>query len=47
LQRTVLTWGAYGKVTLPQVLGISPWLVIVVFIIVGLSAFRIFEKKGL
>lgn len=47
LQRTVLTWGAYGKVTLPQVLGISPWLVIVVFIIVGLSAFRLFEKKGL
>lgn len=47
LQRTVLTWGTYGKVTLPQMLGVSPWLVIVAFIIVGLSVFRIFEKKGL
>ncbi len=47
LQRTVLTWGNYGKVTLPQILGVSPWLVIVVFIIVGLSVFRVFEKKGL
>lgn len=47
LQRTVLTWGTYGKVTLPQMLGVSPWLVIAVFIIVGLSIFRWFEKKGL
>lgn len=47
LQRTVLTWGNYGKITLPQVLGISPWPVVIVFIIVGLVVFRWFEKKGL
>jgi len=28
LQRTVLTWGDLGKITLPQVLGVTPWLVI-------------------
>ncbi|MBN2490438.1 MAG: YeeE/YedE family protein [Planctomycetes bacterium] len=28
LQDTVLTWGNLGKITLPQVLGVTPWLVI-------------------
>jgi uncharacterized membrane protein YedE/YeeE len=28
LQATVLTWGVYGPVTLPQVLGVGHWLVI-------------------
>jgi uncharacterized membrane protein YedE/YeeE len=47
LSKTVLTWGNYGKITLPQVLGISPWVVILFFIAVGISMFTVFEKKGL
>jgi uncharacterized membrane protein YedE/YeeE len=29
LSKTVLTWGNYGKITWPQVLGVNHWLVIV------------------
>jgi uncharacterized membrane protein YedE/YeeE len=47
LSKTVLTWGNYGKITLPQVLGISPWVVIFFFVVVGISMFTVFEKKGL
>ncbi|MDY6850103.1 MAG: YeeE/YedE thiosulfate transporter family protein [Thermodesulfobacteriota bacterium] len=47
LKETVLTWGDFGKVTLPQALGVSPWLVIPVMIVGGLALFRFFEKKGL
>ncbi|MFK5926263.1 MAG: YeeE/YedE thiosulfate transporter family protein [Desulfuromusa sp.] len=47
MKKTILTWGSYGKITLPQVLGISPWPVIVVFIIVGIGFFAWSEKKGL
>ncbi len=47
LQKTVLTWGAYGKITLPQVLGLSPWPIAVVFTLIGVASFIWFEKKGL
>ena len=47
LKKTVLTWGDFGKITLPQVLGISHWVVITTFIISGLMLFYWFEKKGL
>jgi uncharacterized protein len=47
MKATVLTWGNYGKITLPQVIGVSHWFIIPVFIIVGLALFRWFEKRGL
>lgn len=47
MKQTLLAWGTFGKITLPQVLGISPWFVIIAFIVVGLSLFAWFEKKGL
>ena len=47
LKKTVLTWGDFGKITLPQLLGLSHWFVIPVFVIGGLVLFRWFEKKGL
>lgn len=47
LKGTVLKWGDLGKITLPSVLGINHWIVIVVFIVAGLFLFRFFEKKGL
>jgi len=47
MQQTVLTWGVLGKLTLPQVLGVNHWLVIIPFIIVALALFRFFEKNRL
>ena len=47
MKRTVLTWGNFGKITIPQVLGINHWPVILVFIIGAVLLFRFFEKKGL
>ena len=47
LKTTVLTWGNLGKLTLPQLLGLNHWIVIVLFIIGSLILFRFFEKNGL
>ncbi len=44
LQRTVLTWGDLGKITLPQVLGVTPWLVIPIVGAGFLLLLRWFEK---
>ncbi len=44
---TVLSWGNLGKVTLPQVMGVSHWVVIVTMAILFLAMFRLFEKRGL
>jgi hypothetical protein len=46
LKQTVLTWGDYGKITLPQILGLNHWIVIALMIVGGLALFRWFEKKG-
>ncbi|MHC1717275.1 MAG: DUF6691 family protein [Acidaminococcaceae bacterium] len=47
LQKTVLTWGNYGKITIPQVLGVNHWVVIIPFVILTGMLFKWFEKKGL
>ncbi|MEA5115169.1 MAG: DUF6691 family protein [Geobacteraceae bacterium] len=47
MKATVLTWGDFGKITLPQVLGLNHWFIILLFILGGLYLFRWFEKKGL
>ncbi len=47
IKKTVLTWGNFGAITLPQALGINHWLIIIPFIIGGILLFRWFEKKGL
>ena len=47
MKSTVLNLGDYGKVTLPQVLGASPWMVIPLFVALLLLLFVWFEKKGL
>lgn len=44
---TVLTWADYGKIGLPEALGVSPWIIITIFIIAVLALFRWFERKGL
>ncbi len=40
-------WGNFGQITLPQVLGVNHWIVIVCFVFLYLLFFRWVEKKGL
>lgn len=47
MKKTVLTWGNLGKITLPQVIGVSHWIIIPLFVIGGLFLFRWFERKRL
>lgn len=47
LQKSVYTWGDLGRITVPQVLGVSHWIVIPAFIAAGLLLFRWLEKRGL
>lgn len=47
MKATVLTWGNYGKITLPDVMGINHWVIIVILAAAFLALFRFFEKKGL
>jgi len=47
MKATVLTWGDFGKISIPQALGINHWPVIAVMIILGVLLFRWFEKKNL
>ncbi len=46
LNATVAVWADFGKVSLPEQLGISHWIVLAVFSVVTLALFRFFEKKG-
>ena len=46
LKNTVLKWGDFGKITIPQILGINHWIVIVIFVIGGVFMFRWCEKTG-
>jgi uncharacterized membrane protein YedE/YeeE len=44
---TVLTWADFGKIGLPESLGVNHWVVAVIFTIITIAMFRWFEKKGL
>lgn len=45
LQGSVLTWGQLGKITLPGVLGVPAWVVILVLTAGYLALLRLFEQK--
>jgi hypothetical protein len=47
IRNSILTLGREGSITLPQVLGLNNWIVIVLFVAMGLALFVFFEKKGL
>ncbi|OKY74086.1 MAG: YeeE/YedE family protein [Desulfobulbaceae bacterium DB1] len=47
MKKTVLTWGDFGKITLPQALGINHWIIIPLCIAGGIVLFRWFEAKKL
>jgi hypothetical protein len=47
MKTSVLTWGDFGKLTLPGLLGLNHWLVVVLMILGCLLLFRLFECKRL
>ena len=47
LKKSILTWGDFGKITLPQILGVHHWIVIIIIVICGLGLFRFIEQKDL
>ncbi|MGQ9651579.1 MAG: DUF6691 family protein [Phycisphaerae bacterium] len=47
LQGNLLSWGAFGKITLASVLDLSPWVVIPILAVVYIVVLVWFEKKGL
>ena len=47
MSSTILTWGAEGSITLPQIFGLNNWVMIAIFVLGGLGLFIFLEKKGL
>ena len=47
LKKSILTWGDFGKITLPQIIGLNHWIVIFVLLVCGLALFGFFRKKRL
>ncbi|RJQ56906.1 MAG: YeeE/YedE family protein [Desulfobacteraceae bacterium] len=47
MKRTVLTWGDFGKLTLPGAIGVNHWIVIPLFLLAGIGLFVFFERRGL
>lgn len=47
MKKSVLAWGNYGKITIPEVLGINHWPIIIIVVIAGFSLLRWFENKNL
>lgn len=46
-KKTVLAWSDFGKIGLPDILGINHWFIILVYWIVAIVVFIWIEKKGL
>lgn len=43
----VISLGNFGKITLPLILGVNHWIIIVLFVVLIIIMFRFFEKKAL
>ena len=43
----IISIGSYGKITLPQVMGLNRWIVILVLTTLSVLLFRFFERKNL
>ena len=44
---TILAWKDFGKIGLPEVIGISPWVIVPLFCVVMVALFIWLEKKKL
>ncbi|MBU1056119.1 MAG: YeeE/YedE family protein [Proteobacteria bacterium] len=42
---TILSWKDFGKIGLPETIGISQWIIVPIFWVVAIALFVIFEKK--
>jgi len=47
LKSTVLAWGTFGKITLPDILGLNHWTVIIILTVIYIGLFYLFEKNRL
>ncbi|MBG0789481.1 MAG: YeeE/YedE family protein [Desulfovibrionaceae bacterium] len=47
LKETVYTWGNFGKITLPDALGVNHWIVLAVLAALYVLILRFIERKGL
>lgn len=47
LKANILSIGNLGKMTVPGLLGINHWIVVLAFTVICLLAFRLFEENGL
>jgi len=47
MKSAVIPIGDFGKITVPQALGINHWIFIAAFAVVVVLFFRLFEKRGL
>jgi uncharacterized membrane protein YedE/YeeE len=43
----IISIGNYGKISVPQIIGINHWIVVIVFTVLTLILFRFFEEKKL
>lgn len=47
VKANIIAVGAFGKITLPQILGVNHWSVLLIFTGICLALFTLFERKGL
>ncbi|MDY6905030.1 MAG: DUF6691 family protein [Thermodesulfobacteriota bacterium] len=47
MKANIISLGSFGKITLPQVIGLNHWIVIIIFAAIVIGLFRFFENKGL
>ena len=45
--KTIIGIGSFGKISLPQIIGINHWIVVIVLVVLTLLLFRFFEKNNL
>ncbi|WP_291326146.1 DUF6691 family protein [Desulfovibrio sp. UCD-KL4C] len=46
LKSTIYQWGNFGKITLPDVLGVNQWIVLAGLVVCYLLILRLLERKG-
>lgn len=47
LKNTVIAWGSYGKISIPELLHINHWIIIAIFIAIVFGLFSLFKKADL
>ncbi len=45
MKKTVLSWGTFGKLTIPEMLGVNHWIVIAIMSVMILALFKVINSK--